>query len=763
VRGFATANLRRTLRKTAVFAVPAAILSASLAGGLASAAPAQASQAERASAGHLSVTINAMSPSYATPGATVRLSGTVTNGTRQTQAGLDVRLFTSASHFIARDRMDAYVSRGVASDLIPAGNPFFVSASLRPGTTASWTASFQAGTQGIASFGVYGVTAQLQDPAGNVISADQTLLPFWPGSRVAALASPLKISWLWPLIGQPQQKVCTATLATNDLAGDLGQAGRLSALVDAGASHPGAQLTWVIDPALLSDVSTMTRRYQVGGQATCTGAAPQPASTAAARWLAALRKVTPDQPTVFTPYANVDMSALVHQGLTRNLAAAYQTGAAVADSVLPRTFGRNVAWPPGGTADLSLLTNLAAIEHVGTVVLNSSQMPPVNADAVFRPDDAVASLRVAGLPMNVLLSDSTLTGVLRAGNTSSGTLAKNTEFAVRQRFLAETAMIAAEAPDSRRTIVVAPPGGWSPSEALASDLLGETTNTPWLTPTQLTSLSSAADTERAVPRHSPPDSEASPGELSRGYLSAVRDVGDRLGVYQSMLYRPTAAYTRSLNEALLATQSAAWRGNGQPQGAALTRGLSDYLTSAEHKVKIISSAQVPMGGASGLVPVTIENGLHQAIRVRVVATVVNTPGRTSQLTIGHFQDVVTIPPQSPSSPVRLPVSSAPQGSTQISLSLTNANGTPLPVPEKSLTVQSTRYGRAILFLIGAAIGVFVLTSLYRAFRRRLRDDTHLVSEEADPPGSVVTGTSDARDPTEAPDDLADARRWVDDA
>ncbi len=762
MRGFATANLRRILRKTAVFAVPAAILAGTVAGGLASAGPAQASPAERASAGHLSVTINAMSPSYAAPGATVRLSGTVTNGTRQTKAGLDVQLFTSASHFIARDRMDAYVSRGVASDLIPAGNPFFVSASLRPGTTAKWTASFQAGTQGITSFGVYGVTAQLQDVSGNLISADQTLLPFWPGSRAAALASPLKISWLWPLIGQPQQKVCTATLATNDLAGDLGQGGRLSALLDAGASHPGARLTWVIDPALLSDVSTMTRRYQVGGQASCTGGAPQPASTDAARWLAALRKVTPDQPTVFTPYANVDMSALVHQGLTRNLATAYRTGAAVADSVLPGTLGHDIAWPPGGTADLSLLTNLAATEHIGTVVLNSSQMPPVNADAVFRPDDAVASLRVAGLPMNVLLSDNTLTGVLRAGNTSSGTLAKNTEFAVRQRFLAETAMIAAEAPDSTRTVVVAPPGGWSPSEALASDLLGETATTPWLKPTQLTSLSSAADTERAVLRHSPAG-KASPGELSRDYLSAVRVVGDRLDVYRSMLYQPAAAYTRSLDEALLATQSAAWRGGGEPRGRALTHGLSEYVTSAENKVRIISSDQVPMGGASGLVPVTIENGLHQAIRVRVVATVDNTPGRTSQLTIGHFADVVTIPPQSPSSPVRLPVSSAPQGSTRISLSLTSANGTPLTFAEKKLTVQSTRYGRAILFLIGAAIGVFVLTSLYRAVRRRLRDDTHLVSEEAGPPGSVVTGTSDARHPTEAPDDLADARRWVDDA
>ena len=85
------------------------------------------------------------------------------------------------------------------------------------------------------------------------------------------------------------------------------------------------------------------------------------------------------------------------------------------------------------------------------------------------------------------------------------------------------------------------------------------------------------------------------------------------------------------------------------------------------------------------------------------------------------------------------------------------------VTGKSLTVASTRYGRAILFLIAAAIGVLVLTSVYRGARRWLHGDTHLVNEEADPPGSVVTGTSDALHPTEAPDDLADARRWVDDA
>ena len=745
----------------AAFAVPAPILAAILAGGLALAAPAQASTAERASAGHLSVTIDAMNPSYASPGATITVSGTVTNGTRQTQAGLDVRLFTSASHFLTRDGMDAYVSRGVASDLIPAGDPFFVSAGVAPGATASWSASFRADTQGITSFGVYGVTAQLQDVSGNMISSEQTLLPFWPGSRAAELARPLKVSWLWPLIDQPHQKVCTATLTSNDLEGALSQGGRLSALLDAGASHPGARLTWVIDPALLSDVSTMTSRYLVGGQPSCTGGAKEPASTAAASWLAALRKVSPDQPTMLTPYANVDITALVRQGLTRDLTTAYRTGEAVATSVLHGTFGHDVAWPPGGTADLSALTNLAAHQHVSTVVLNSSEMPPVDAGTVFRPDDAVASLRVAGLPMNVLLSDNTLTGVLRAGDTTSGTLPKSSEFAVQQRFLAETAMIAAEAPHSERTIVVAPPYDWSPSEALASDLLGETATAPWLTPTPLTSLSSAADTERAVPRHSPPASQASPGELSGAYLRQVRAIGDRLGVYKSMLYKPAASYTRSLDEALLATESAAWRGSGKPGGVALARGLSGYITAANNKVRIISSDQVPMGGSSGQVPVSIQNGLHQAIQVRVVASVVNTPGRTSQLTIGHIPNAVIIPPLAPAT-VRLKVSSAPQGSTKIKLSLTSADGTALPF-ETSLTVLSTRYGRAILFLIGAAIGVFVLTSVYRAVRRWLHDDTHLVNEEADPEGSVVTGTSGARHPTEAPDDLADARRWVDDA
>jgi Family of unknown function (DUF6049) len=310
---------------------------------------------------------------------------------------------------------------------------------------------------------------------------------------------------------------------------------------------------------------------------------------------------------------------------------------------------------------------------------------------------------------------------------------------------------------------VAPPQDWSPSQSLAGGLLAETVGTPWLKAATLASLTTAPDSQRQVHRQQPPATRKSPGELSRGYLEQVSLLSDGLGVYKSVLFKVAPSYLQSLNEALFATESAAWRGGAAASGQALVSSLNEYLAGAEKKVSFITSAQeVPMAGSSGRVPVSIQNGLlRQAIEVRVNASADNTPNRPSQLTIGRFDNLVIIQPGQTVT-VKLPVSSAPQGSTVIGLSLTSANGTPLTWADSSLTVHSTRYGRAILFLIAAAIGILILSSVYRGVRRSLRDDPDVVDEEADLPGSVVTGSS-ARHPTEAPDDLADAWRWADDA
>jgi len=770
VCGLLPAGRPRRIHAAAAASAAAALLAAVIALG---AAPARAAAGHRGAAGTVSVTIDSMSPQVAAPHGTVTVTGTVSNGTGQPQAGLQVQLYTSPTRFTSRDQMDAYLAQGgTGSPEEPVGNPFVIAASLPPGATAGWRASFSVAATGMTQFGVYPLAAQLADGlTGGVLATDQTLLPLWPGRQAAGLASPLTIAWIWPLIDRPHRQVCAA-LTDNGLAASLRPGGRLAALLAAGQQHPAADLTWLVDPALLGDVAAMTRPYRVGVTSNCVaGTRPEPASKAAAGWLSALRGVAARQPVVITPYADVDATALVHQGLNADLATAYRLGGAVADGVLHGTFGHSIAVPAGGTADLSTLTDLAAAEHVDTVVLSSSEMPPLSS-AVFE-DDAVTSVRTAaGTTMTVLLADDTLTKVLAAGDAGSGAPTPGAEFAVRQRFLAETAMIAAEAPAAARTVVVAPPADWSPTATLAGDLLGETVTAPWLKPAALGSLAGTRDDASTIARQPPPAAGPSPGELGRGYLSAVGGVGAMLGSYKSMLYRAPASYLAALGEALAATESSAWRDGGRAQGLALADGLADYLADAESKVKIIASPQVPMGGSSGTVPVSIENGLYQAIRVSLNAQVVGVPGSSAQLVVGRFPKTVTVLPQQPVT-VKLPVSSAPIGSTVIKLSLTSADGRPLPVAGASLTVQSTRYGRAILFLIGAALGVLVLTSGYRGVRRwlghgpgggpRPRPGGHGGHGGAAAPGSVVTGTSGARNATEAPDDLAEARRWVDDA
>ena len=726
-----------------------------------------------ARSGTVTVVIDAVSPQVAGPGATVTVTGTVSNTTGQTQAGLVVQLYSSSAQFSSRDQMDHYLSRGSGVEVGLAGDPVPIAASLAPGATAGWRASFGVSAVGMSQFGVYPLTVQLGDMAGGVLASTQTLLPYWPGSHGASLPQPVRIAWVWPLIDQPHQQVCGAlsgiqpctTLTDNALAASLSQEGRLAALLSAGQAHPDADLTWFIDPALLGDVAAMTRPYQVDARPDSSGVPNEPADKAAVNWLTGVKATTSSQPTVIVPYANVDVAALVHQGLNAEISSAYTIGDAVAHGVLGGSYRPSIAWPAGGMADQSVLTSLAAAEGIGTVVLNSGEMPPANP-AVFEPDDAVTSIRTeTGTTMRVLLADQVLTGVLRKGDTSSGFLPQSTQFAVEQQYLAETAMIAAEAPNSARSLVIAPPYNWSPSASLANDLLAETVSAPWLTPTTLSSLATSPDAESKLARQPPPDSRDSPGELSAAYLANIRALDGALSVYESMLYRPSPAYLSSLNEALTATESAAWRRGGAAQGLALARDLRDYVKDAEHKVKIITSSQVPMGGAAGKVPVSIENDLHQAIEVRLNATPVNSTNRTSQLVIGDYQRLVTVQPGEPVL-IKLPVSSAPEGPTAIKLSLTSSNGTPLPFADGQLTVLSTRYGRAILFLIGAAIGILILTSIYRGVRRWLHGDTGDADGAGEagmhsgPPGNFEAGT---RSPTEAPDDLADARHRVDDA
>jgi hypothetical protein len=732
-----------------------------------------------------SVVIDSVSPQFARPGGTVTVTGTVTNESGSVLSGLSIQLRSSASPLGYRGELTSYTDGTLAADA-PVGSPVLVSNSLANRATARWQVSLPVSAIGMSGFGVYPLAAQAVDVIGMPVGTDRTFLPFWPGASASGMTQRLKIAWVWPLISAPQQGICTA-LASESLARSVAGGGRLDTLLTTGAAYSArAGLTWAIDPALLNSVATMTSSYGVGGSPECTGSTRRHASAAAAQWLSTLRAATARQQMFVTPYADVDVAALTHKGLDSDLTSAYNQGRSVASALLGRSFGPPaaggtagqtglqssapdaIAWPADGLADASVLGNLA-VNGIGTVVLSSSEMPAPGTTG-YTPAAVATTPTAAGTTMKVLLADQTLTGIL-----GSATATPGSSFAVSQRFLAETAMIVAEAPSLARSVVIAPPREWAPSAALASQLLSEseTVNAPWLAPTTLAGLAGSSGTASQVTRQQPPDVQVGSQELGWDYLKQVSALDATVRLYESILYQPTPAYLSLLNAGVAATESSAWRGSraARQQGMNMLGRVASYISAENRKVQIYrSSAGVTLAGSSGQVPVSIANGLPQSIQVRLQATA----PADGRLTVTGYQGLIKVYPGQTVT-VRLPVRSGAVGDTTIQLRLLSKDGTALPDAPVSLSVRSTQFGTALLVMIFAALGVLVLASIARAIRRGLRDEQPAPDqqgkEEERPAGIPVpvdgaanverdNDATDPRDPPEAPDDFAEARGWA---
>jgi hypothetical protein len=758
----------------AITAKRAASLAGAITAGLAvaiAASPAALGQQSRGQqsqpAGRLSVVIESVSPRWATPGRTVTVTGIVRNGTAQPQRGLSVQLLSSAIPLSNRDDLTLYAAGHLAADF-PQGTPVPLPRVIPPGRDMHWTARLQPSAAGMTAFGVYPLAAQVLNSVAMPAATDRTFLPFWPGTA-GQRPRPLSIAWLWPLIDRPYQLACPALLS-NGLAGSLAPGGRLGRLLATGRSYSAAaHLTWVIDPALVQNARTMSGRHAVGGDPDCAAAEPGPASPAARAWLGRLSSATSGQQVFLTPYADVDVAALSHQGLESDLRSAFAESRAAGRQILhlPASSGQ-IAWPDNGYADSGVLGDLA-INGIKTVVLDSTMMPPSGQPLSGQPPSYTPSAQEtlhtgAGLPLNVLLADHTITQILNGGSAGAG---PGTAFSTGQRFLAETAMIVAEAPSLSRSLVVAPPRRWNPDPGLAGTLLGDTVRAPWLKPTSLADLARASKPTGQVRREAPPNHLVSKGELGPGYLEQVGDLDAAIGVQASMLSPPIPGYLRP---AVSALESTALRG-GFPQAGirqALLSRVLRYVEARDRKVAIIDRGQITLGGSSGKVPISISNRLPQTVQVRLHVRV----PAGKRLTVGPFASLVSIA-SGKTVTIRVPVHASTGGVTDVTLGLLAPDGRLLPGTLVRLTVHATRFGTLALVIMCGALAVFVLTFAARAIRRARSDRAggdggpggggH-GDPASDPPGpaavtgSVMSGDDLAHDhPPEDPDEYADAR------
>ena len=729
-------------------AIAAALATAGLA--LALAGPAQAHSASGRQAGSLpvSLVITSVTPAYAVPGQTVTVRGSITNTSAAAISGISIRLRSSSSSFESRDALQEYASGfELQADGYVPGATTRRPISLAVGATRPWSVALPVRRVGMTSFGVYPLAAEADSASDTPLpgGTSRTFLPFWPGRHGPPRPQPQQIAWILPIVGQPVQGPCpVATLLNNSLATSLAPGGRLGSLLAAGqAESASTHLTWAVDPSLLESAQAMTSPYRVGGSTAClAGYTRQPASHAAAAWLRTFKRATAGQGVFVTPYADVDIAALTRESLDTDLASAFTQGRSAASSILSRNFSpapaapkgqaaaplAGLAWPANGLADRAVLENLAA-NKVTAVILDSSTMPAESGD--FAADSAVTSTPdgVNG-DMRVLLADDTITSVL--GSADSPADPAGAAFAVRQRFLAETAMITAQAPNTTRSIVVAPPRRWNPPAGLAQGLLAETASVPWLRPVSVTQLVTAK-LPAGQPVRQPPTSRAR-GGLTSKLLRQVKDLDRRVALLQSIRLRPDP----SLSVAVAGVESSAWQGAaGGLQAQALLDRVSGYLSSQQQALTITKPLPITMGGLKGSPPVSISSHLTYPVRVRLQVSV---PGGAG--VVISAPAIRTIPPDSVVN-IKLNVHAATVGSTIIHLALLAPNGTVLPGSTVAMTIRATQFGTLVLVILAAALGIFMITSAARAIRQGG------AARDTDPPGSGQDDAGGAGDPGDA--------------
>jgi hypothetical protein len=704
-----------------------------LAGLAVSAGAAQAAAAQPGGASQVTVAITSVSPTVARPGQTVTVSGTLTNTSAARLSGLSVQLRSSGSPLPSRNELQEYADGDLRDDQNVSGAVTDLTRALAPRATVSWSVALHVSQVPMTSFGVYPLAAQAQDSDGNSLAVNRTFLPFWPGTK-ADDPQQQQIAWVWPLIDQPRQSMCAGNLVDNGLAGSVATGGRLSGLLQTGAQYTSsAHLTWAIDPALLANAATMTKPYVVNG---CGGSLQHgtqfAASKAASNWLTELKSATTGQPMFVTPYSDADIAALTKFDLNSDLTRAYATGRSVAGQILGRNFSpaasdnlnlNGMAWPADGIANYSVLENLAASDGISSVVLDNTTMPP-SPQVDYTASAQTTTPDGEGAALNVLLSDDKITGIIGSANAASS---KATAFSVAQRFLAETAMIAAEQPNLGRSIVVAPPRRWDPPSGLASQLLAETVNAPWLRSVSLSQLTAEKHPAGQVSRQAP--ASTSHEELNRSQLGQVRQLDQQVGLLQSIQIPLNPDHT--LENGVAAVESSAWRGTARPRGEALAGQIAGYLQRQEGKLEIIGQAHITLAGLKGPVPVSIYNGLGYNVQVRLE---VDASGGVK----AQNQSRIVIVPAGQQQTKKVEVSASTVGSTTLTLRLLTPKGAPLP-GETVVTIQATHYGTLALVIIGGALGILILTLGTRALRRgrkRLPQDA-----QQDGP-AVGQGTSD---------------------
>ncbi len=402
-----------------------------------------------------------------------------------------------------------------------------------------------------------------------------------------------------------------------------------------------------------------------------------------------------------TPYADIDASAVTRTGMDTDVVRSTTMAGSIASSVLGKTVSGTLYWAPSGRLN-KRTGDLLASSGVRTVILRGNALPPSN------PNTISTGLSVLGTTyggMNAVLIDPGLSTTLGLPQSS-----KSNEILMRQRFLAETAVLSQLIPnDSSSRMIVAGPENirWNPAPTVLNTLLDATGNVPWLNSASLSDL--LTENSTAIPRkragYGP---KAQGAELPASYLEKVQGASEQLASLTAVLNNPSGV-TDAYAETILRAQSSAWRSD-PATGEELVSSITTSLQEQINKVYALSEGTITLSGESGLVPVTIANDLDRSVTIGVQLRGIP----SARLESKPLYEITIEPGKKVS--VELEATVVGGRTLRAGVQLLTPEGQDFGLPAR-IELVSTAYARAAAWVIGAAFIAMVLFVVVGITRR----------------------------------------------
>jgi Family of unknown function (DUF6049) len=561
--------------------------------------------------------------------------------------------------------------------------------------------------------GVYAIGVDVRaTPSGRsreTVADNRTVMPYVaPDSALPQVP----VAFIWSLTDRPSM-LPDGTLTDDALAAALAPEGRLGNLVAVGTQAP---VSWLIDPDLVRTAEAMADGYDV--QQPDGSIAAGAGSDAATAWRTGLARAVAERRFVATlPVGDADLVATV-----RSATPAVQTAAreAVAPpeslettlSRLPADVARNVSVttgvlaPVGGAIDENTV-NAVADTGTRTLILDAANLDGTGGSPAGRLD-------ANGLSYGVVSSDAVLNSSLALAEEAGG------DVQIRQRLRSVTALRAISAAQEATTpapMIAAAPHRWAPTPTGLRTLVDTWTQTPWVKPVGLEEAAASQATPPVVTLDYSASDQAR--ELSADYLREVDRAHSDVSRVSTVLANPTDA-AAPYEQALIRALSAAWR-QDEPGGQAFIGAVTVQADHSLAAVRVGVPGELTLSGPSGRFPVTIENGLRDAVRVGLRFSSTN-PDR---ITVPDVPAQVIEPGET--AQVLVEAEAVANGRVQMSVHPVTAGGAAISTPQ-SFVIVATNFDTIGWVIVGGAVIVLFGTAAVRLVRRGLR--RHVAEEPA---------------------------------